>query len=210
MKFILRPISLLIALAVLLVIPVSAQRLDKKASGRGDINPATGCPGLGDPNNTPCVVFTSSTTTATYDNFLFGGGEDGPYDLFMVPLTQNVTFQVTAPDPSKVVFGSFLCGDDSSAGQLNGFCANTIDPNAVSDAFLSLNPAALNAANQATFGFKPGAAAGLTSGEWVFFFTENDAKIIGNPTSMPEPSTYVLLAVGLLVLLGAKRLRTQN
>ncbi len=204
MRSILR-FATLIVLTALVLTPSFAQRLEKKASGKGQVNPASGC--SDGSSNTPCVLFNqTSSTTGQWTNFLFGGGKDGAYDLFLVPTSQNVTFQLTG---SSVTFGSFLCGFDSTmTTQLNGFCTN-IDDSADTSTFLNPNPSSPNASNQVTFGFLPG-ATGLPA-DWVFYFTAGDAKIISGSTSVPEPGSLALLACGLFVMImfGRKRLQTQ-
>jgi len=204
MKALLR-FTFLLASAAILVLPVSAQRLDKKASGLGQVNPTTGC--SAGSSNTPCVVFAqSSTTQGQWTNFLFGGGQDGPYDLFTVPTTQDVTFQLTG---SNVAFGSFLCGFDTTMiTQLGGFCTNIADT-ADPATFLSLDPLLPDGSNQVTFGFNPG-TTGLPA-DWVFYFTAGDASIAQSTVATPEPATLTLLAGGLFVLGNFKRrLRRQN
>jgi hypothetical protein len=205
MKSIFR-LSVLLVLTALAVLPAFAQRLEKKASGKGQVNPLTGC--SDGSSNAPCVIFTqTSPTTGQWTNILFGGGQDGPYDLFLVPTSQNVTFQLTG---SNVTFGSFLCGlDPTMTSRLNRLCTN-IDDSADTASFLNPNPSAPDASKKVTFGFLSG-AAGLPA-DWVFYFTAGDAKIVTGSTTVPEPGTIALLACGLfaMVMLGRKRLQTQN
>ncbi len=205
MKSILRFITLIL-MAGLLLSPAFAQRLEKKASGKGQVNPSTGC--SDGSSNDPCVVFTqSSATTGQWTNFLFGGGKDGAYDLFQVPTTQDVTFQLTG---SSVTFGSFLCGFDGTMfSTLNGLCTN-IDDSADTASFLSPNPSAPDASNKVTFGFLPGATN--LPADWVFYFSAGDAQIVPTTTTAPEPGTIALLACGLcaIAMLGRKRLQIQN
>ena len=80
----------LIALLVFLAffsIPVSAQRLEKKASGKGQVNPSGECVvGSDNGGNDPCVILDqTSATTGTWTNVLASTSVDGPFDLFMVP-----------------------------------------------------------------------------------------------------------------------------
>lgn len=181
-------------------LPAFAQRLEKKASGKGDVNPSAGCVAGG--SNNPCVVFsTTSATTATWTNFLFDGSTDGPFDLFMVPTTAPVTFQLTGPN---VTYGSFLCGFDSTMTDLlEHFCTN-IDDSADPASFLTSNPANADASNKVLFSFNS-AAAGLPA-DWVFYADSGKATIVEGTTGVPEPGTFALLAGGLLGL-GAFRRR---
>jgi hypothetical protein len=206
MKTFIRSATLFLLLA-LLIVPARAQRLEKKASGNGQVNPSGGCtPGS---SNNPCVIFDqTSATTAQWTNINSATSTDGPYDLFMVPTSQNVTFQVTNPG---LAFGSFLCGFDSTmTTQLNGFCTNIPDSDDPA-AFLNPNPNSPNSKNQLTFGFQN--ATDFPS-EWVFYFTAGDASIAtgGGGNGVPEPSTFALLAAGLLgfAIFGSKRLRTHS
>jgi hypothetical protein len=208
MKLFARVASLLILLGLALV-PADAQRLEKKASGKGQVNPTTGCTtgAENNPDTNPCVNFVSTpgSDIAQWTNVTSATTEDGPYDLFMVPTTQDVTFQITLPTPtSTLAFGSFLCGDDPTMTvQLNGFCTN-IDDSADPGTFLNPNPQAPDAKNQLTFGFtNPG---GLPA-DWVFYFTAGDAAIVGG--TVPEPGSLALLCCGLLATLaiGGKRQR---
>ena len=199
MKALLR-FTTLLALATLIAFPASAQRLDKKASGKGQVNPLGGCV-AGSANN-PCVIFSlpTSSTPAQWTNILSATSTDGPYDLFMVPTTQDVTFQLTG---STVAFGSFLCGDDSTMiGLLGNFCTNIADT-ADPATFLSLDPLLPDGSNRVTFGFNPG-ATGLPA-DWVFYFSSGDASIVQNTVATPEPATLTLLAGGLLLLGKFKR-----
>jgi hypothetical protein len=207
MKAILRFAILLMA-TVLTVVPGFAQKLDKKASGKGQVNPTTegGCV-AGSANN-PCVIFTqTSSTTGVWTNIISSTITDGPDYLFMVPTTGDVTFQLSGP---TVAFGSFECGFDSTMTmQLNGFCTNIPDADDPST-YLTLDPAAVNASNQVTFGFNS-AASGLPT-DWVFYTTDKSATIVTGSTGVSEPSTLGLLVCALLAfgLLSSRQLRTQN
>jgi len=185
MKGILR-FAILLTAMVLLAIPGFAQKLDKKASGKGQVNPTTGGGCVAGNANNPCVIFaTTSSTTATWTNIISSTVTDGPDYLFMVPTTENVTFQLSGP---TVGFGTFGCGFDSTmTAQLNGFCTNIAD----------------------TFGFNS-AASGLPT-DWVFYTTDKNASIVPGST-VPEPSVLALLACGMLAfgVFGMKQLRTQN
>jgi hypothetical protein len=186
--------------AACLVSPAHGQRLQKVASGKGQVNPTGGCVSG---SNNPCVIFTqTSTSTAQWTNVLLDGTVDGPYDLFLVPTTQNVTFQLVNPN---VPFGDFVCGFDTNMiVQLNNFCTN-VDETADPASFLLPNPLVPNGSNQLTFGFIQG-AVGLPA-DWVFYFPAGDASIVTTTTPVPEPRTLTLLAVALLglALLAGKR-----
>ncbi len=107
MKGILR-FAILLTAMVLIAIPSFAQKLDKKASGKGQVNPSTGC--VAGSSNNPCVIFTqTSSTTGVWTNIISSTVTDGPDYLFMVPTTENVTFQLSGP---TVGFGTFGCGFD--------------------------------------------------------------------------------------------------
>lgn len=192
-KSVLRSLAF-ISLAACFVIPAHAQRLQKVASGKGDVNPSSGCVAGG--SNTPCVVFTqTSTNTGQWTNFLFDGTQDGPFDLFLVPTTQNVTFQLTDPN---VAFGDFVCGFDTTMiALLSNFCTD-VDESADPASFLLPNPIAPNGSNQLTFGFIQG-AVGLPT-DWVFYFPAGDASIVTGSSAVPEPGTFALLACGLLAM----------
>lgn len=195
MKSIFRSMAF-IALAVVFVIPAQAQRMQKVASNKGDVNPSSGCVAGG--SNNPCVVFTqTSTNTGQWTNFLFDGTQDGPFDLFLVPTTQNVTFQLTDPN---VVFGDFICGSDQDNMLilLNNFCTQ-VDEAADPASFLLPNPVAPDSNKQLTFGFIQG-ATGLPT-DWVFYFPAGDAAIVTGSSAVPEPGTFALLACGLLATL---------
>ena len=206
MKGILR-FAILLTAMVLLAIPGFAQKLDKKASGKGQVNPTTGGGCVAGNANNPCVIFaTTSSTTATWTNIISSTVTDGPDYLFMVPTTENVTFQLSGP---TVGFGTFGCGFDSTmTAQLNGFCTNIADTDDPST-YLSLDPSTVNALNQVTFGFNS-AASGLPT-DWVFYTTDKNASIVPGST-VPEPSVLALLACGMLAfgIFGMKQLRTQN
>lgn len=205
MKGILRFAILLVAV-VLLTAPGFAQKLDKKASGKGQVNPTTGCV-AGSANN-PCVIFTqTSSTTGVWTNIISSTITDGPDYLFMVPTTTDVTFQLSS---STVGFGSFECGFDSTmTAQLNNFCANIPDSDDPS-IYLSLDPAAVNGLNQVTFGFNS-SASGLPA-DWVFYTTDPNSTIVAGTAGVPEPGTLTLLACAAFAfgLLSMKHLRTQN
>jgi hypothetical protein len=92
--------------------------------------------------------------------------------------------------------------------QLNGFCTNIPDSDDPAT-YLSLDPSAVNALNQVTFGFNSG-ASGLPA-DWVFYTTDPTTAIVAGST-VPEPSVLAMLACGMLAfgIFGMKQLRTQN
>jgi hypothetical protein len=192
-------------LLVFCVLPVLANRLDKKASGNGVVNQPGGCTAA---LQIECVAFSiTSPTTAEWDHFSFNGVdsvEDGPFTLFLVPTTESATLQLLN---ANVVFGSFLCGNPGEGmfSTLKGFCTN-IPEDADLAAFLSSNPDSPNGSNQATFSFISG-ASGLPP-EWVFYAESGKANLVGASTSVPEPGTVALLGFAFAGVAFLKRRRS--
>ena len=123
-------VALLTLLVSFLAVPARATRVDRGASGNGVIDPDC----VADITTNPaCVQFAQlSSTTAHWENFSLGSDGttavlDNNFELFMVPTTGPVTFQLTGP---SVAFGSFMCGLDGDFGaidsgmlaSLNNFC----------------------------------------------------------------------------------------
>jgi len=196
MRSVLRFTGLLV-LCTLALVPAYAQRLEKKASTRGQVVPSGDC--LPDATE-PCMSVTPlSSNTAAFVNF-GNGAEDASWTLFEVPTTQSVTFQLT---PTSLGVGSFVCGDGFTPADFGGFCTGLVDPDGTTDA--DFVQTTLDAADhQVKFSFLnvPDLPA-----DWVFYADPGDAAISGS-TTVPEPGTFALLACGLLglVVLSAKRL----
>lgn len=202
------------ALALLvsfLAIPARATRVDRGASGNGVIDPDC----VADITTNPaCVQFTQlSSTTAHWENFSLGSEGttavlDNNFELFMVPTTGPVTFQLTGP---SVAFGSFMCGLDGDFGtidsgmltSLNNFCNTFPDPSQI----LNPNPNNPDGSNKVLFNFI--SSSNLPS-EWVFYSTFGDASIVPSTVTAPEPSSMLLLGSGLLALCGGLRRRSKN
>ena len=198
-----RFLLLLLALQILCAGKAVATRIDQGASGKGEVNPASGCTlaNVASGVTNVCVAFEINTpSTATWANIIptfdssfnvIGSTEFGPLSLFLVPTTSPFTLQL----PSATAdYGSFLCDFDTSMNaQLGGFCTDI--PNSPGDdlsSFLSSGP--VSPGNQVTFSFVSG-ATGLPA-DWVFY-TKGVAT--------PEPSTLLLLSSGIAVLLRKRR-----
>jgi PEP-CTERM motif len=193
-----------VALAAFVAFPACAQRAEKIASGRGDLETAAACAA----NTLPCMSVTP--TGANTAEFVSLNSSDttlnSDLDLFKVLTTSSVTFQL---NPGNAGVGTFICGDQFSPPpvQFDGFCTNLVNPDI-------LNPTAgfvtdVVNGNQVTFSFLSN--PDLPSG-WTFFSDPGDHAFIvpGGSTTVPEPASLALLACGLLAMFGAKRLRTQS
>jgi len=206
------------ALAFLAIFSLSASpifansvRADLGASGKGVVNPTGGCVATIQ-LNPACVDFAKvSDSLATWTAFTLTDFDTstfstlGPYDLFLVNGVSDGTQVTLTLTGASDVFGSFLCGDDPTmTAQLLGFCSDPDnllggDPSSI----FSQMPDGTNGANQATFIFNSS-----TPSTWVFYATHGDATIsTGNGTSVPEPSSLLLLAAG-LTLAGLKLRRS--
>jgi hypothetical protein len=185
----------LLALATFAVLPVFAQRLDKKASGRGEVE--SDCSAEIDH---PCMFAKATTPGASTGTFISFGDTNVPpdnadWDVFKVSTSQSVTF-------SSALVGSFLCGDDSTQAQLDNFCTGTVDTSAPSSDFLT---STLGPGNLVTFNFIS-TATDLPS-QWVFYADRSDDVSIVSGTT-PEPATFFLMGgalFGMLVLFLRKR-----
>jgi hypothetical protein len=187
MKVLYRLVSV-VGLVAALIIPASAQKLDKKASGRGQINPL--CSASFAAANGQCMFAAPTSPGSNTGTFVSFGGTDDPtdWDVFEVPTTQSVTF-------SSALVGSFICGSGVNPPDLNGFCTGTVDPIAVSSTFLN---SVVNPLGQLTFSFISSATD--LPADWVFYADASDhVTLVSSAT--PEPSTVFMMGGALLGML---------
>lgn len=202
MKLISR-VTTMFLLAGFMLLPAYAQRLQKVASNRGQLDPTCTAGSL----DLPCFTltpFSPGSDTALFINFDFNGNLVADWNLFVVPTSvKSVTFQL--PSVSAGV-GSFLC-NGASLTDFGKFCTDTVDPNALDTDFLG-TPVVDSSTHRVTFSFLTGVPD--LPAAWVFFADSSDKAFIvpGGSTSVPEPATFALLAGGLLALASIKRLRT--